>query len=82
MIANIFKGGEQINRIIASEDFARAYCTENGYTYTMEEEPEREPTPAPPPDETTLLRAQVTMMQENQEFLENCLLEMAEEVYA
>lgn len=82
MIANIFDNGKQINRIIASESFAQAYCQNNGYTYTMEEEPEREPEPAPPPDEAALLRAQVTLLQENQEFLENCLLEMAEEVYA
>lgn len=33
-------------------------------------------------DETALLRAQVAMLQERQAFLEDCLLEMAEEVYA
>lgn len=43
---------------------------------------DRAATPDPPPDETTLLRAQVAMLQEQQTFLEDCLLEMAEEVYA
>lgn len=41
-----------------------------------------EPTPAEPVDETALLRAQVAMLQEQQSFLEDCILEMASEVYA
>lgn len=84
MIANIFSDGKRVNRIVASESFAQAYCQQHGYTYTMEEEPEREfVEPEPEPiDETALLRAQVAMLQEQQTFLEDCLLEMAEEVYA
>lgn len=41
------------------------------------------PEPAPTPEEqNTRLRAQIAMLQEQQSFLEDCLLEMAEEVYA
>lgn len=38
--------------------------------------------PAPQPDEITLLKAQVAMLEAQQTFLEDCLLEMADEVYA
>lgn len=41
--------------------------------------PDSEPTPE---EQNARLRAQVAMLQEQQTFLENCLLEMAEEVYA
>lgn len=41
-----------------------------------------EPEPTPEPDEAARLRAQVAMLQENQSFLENCILEMADELYA
>lgn len=57
MIATIFLNGEQINRIVADEDFTRSYCEDNGYTYTMEEEPEPEPTPEPEPDTNARLAA-------------------------
>lgn len=43
--------------------------------------PEAETEPAPE-EQNARLRAQVTMLQEQQVFLEDCLLEMAEEVYA
>lgn len=43
----IYKGNEQINRIVADEDFARSYCAEHGYTYIMEPEPPRPPEPEP-----------------------------------
>lgn len=48
MIAIIYNDGKQINRIVADEAFASAYCAENGYTYEMEPDPpqttELEPT--------------------------------------
>lgn len=45
MIAVIYKDGEYINRIVADEEFAAAYCADNGYTYELE------PDPAPPEPE-------------------------------
>lgn len=48
MIAVIYKDGEFVNRIVADEAFAAAYCAENGYTYELEPEPE----PVPPPEPT------------------------------
>ena len=54
MIANIYKDGEYINRIVANEDFAKSYCEDNGYTYTMEEETEPVPQPKPEPQYTEL----------------------------
>lgn len=47
-VYKIFKNGEEINRIVADEAFASAYCDENGYTYTIEPDT----TPAPDPEET------------------------------
>lgn len=51
--------------------------------------PEPEPGPEPEPTETELLRtgqarlqAQVALLEEQNTFLEDCLLEMADEVYA
>lgn len=46
MIYKIFEDGEVINTIVASEDFVKTYCEENGYTYELEERPEPEPEPA------------------------------------
>lgn len=40
---NIYKDGEFVNAIEASEEFAQTYCEKNGYTY---EEIEVEPIPA------------------------------------
>ena len=50
--------------------------TEEGYTY--------DPLPRDPeqPDEITLLRAQVQALSERNEFMEDCIAEMAEMVYA
>ena len=36
----IYKDGEQINSIVADEDFAAKYCSANGYTYEMVPDPE------------------------------------------
>lgn len=49
MIAIIYKDGKQINRIVADEAFASAYCAENGYTYEMEPDPPKPPEPEPEP---------------------------------
>lgn len=47
----ILKDGEVINIIVADEDFCKAYCAENGYTY--EAEPMQEPEPKPEHEPTT-----------------------------
>lgn len=80
------KDGERVNDIICEPEFAEWYAAQHGYTYhevaaPAPTIPEPEPEPAPI-DEITLLKAQVAMLQEQQTFLEDCLLEMAEEVYA
>lgn len=46
------------------------------------EEPVKPPTNEELDTEQVWLRAQVTMLQAQNSFLENCLLEMADEVYA
>lgn len=43
----IFENGEEINIIIADEEFCKTYCEENGYTYEPDELPEPEPEPEP-----------------------------------
>lgn len=37
MVAHIYKDGKEIDRIVANESYAKAYCDGNGYTYEMEE---------------------------------------------
>ena len=44
----ILKDGEVINTIVSDEDFCKAYCAENGYTYEEEFIPEPEPTEPEP----------------------------------
>lgn len=74
-----------------AEDYLRQ-TFENG-VLTLTNEPEPEPMPEPEPTEPAptledlqaenkTLRAQVNLLQEQQTFLEDCLLEMADEVYA
>ena len=42
----IFKSGEHINTIIASEEFCKKYYSTDGYSYELEElEPAAEPEP-------------------------------------
>lgn len=60
MIATIYKDGEEINRIVADEAFAAAYCAENGYTYTMRPDPPPPPEPEPEYTETQLMGQQLT----------------------
>lgn len=48
----IFENGEQINTIVADEEFCADYCAANGYTYEVEPEPE--PIPIPEPEETSV----------------------------
>ncbi len=42
-IYKIFDQSEEINRIIADESFVAEWCSENGYTYDLEPEPEPVP---------------------------------------
>lgn len=87
-IYQLDKDGERVNDIICEPEFVEWYAAQHGYTYHEVEAPaptipEEVPAPGPGPiDEVTRLRAQVTMLLEQQTFLEDCLLEMAEEVYA
>lgn len=46
----IYQNGEEINTIVADEDFCRAYCEENGYTYELRPEPEPSTEPEEPTD--------------------------------
>lgn len=52
-VYKIFEGGEEINRIVADEDFVVPYCEENGYTYELEVPPEPRPGPEPTQAPTT-----------------------------
>lgn len=54
-VYKIFQDGEEINRIVADEAFAQAYCSENGYTYELEPEPGL---PAPAPTQIDRVEAQ------------------------
>lgn len=87
----IFDNGEQINTIEADFLFVAAYCQSAGYTF---EEAPLPDAPASTPEPTTeerlaalesensKLKSQLQMQAQQQEFLENCLLEMGDVVYA
>ena len=47
---NIYKDGEFVNKIAASESYATYYCEANGYTFELIEEPEIPPAPKPEPE--------------------------------
>lgn len=82
----IYKDGEEVNRIVADEEFCRQYYSGDGYSF--EEEPPR-PEPEPEPTEAEALRAELTATQkkldaaiQSNAMLEDCLVEMAQVVYA
>ena len=57
------KDGNEVNRIVASEEFVIAYCEENSYTYErLPDTPEPEPVPETDlePTQLDLIEAQVT----------------------
>lgn len=47
-VYKIYQGGEEINRIVADEEFVEEYCPKHGYTYELEPEPEPVDPPEPP----------------------------------
>ena len=71
-----------INTILAEEDFVKAYCTKNGYTY--QEITEQEIVFKPPTMEERIetLEAQNKALTTSNQFLEDCIVEMAGAVYA
>lgn len=40
----LYENGEEINRIVADEDFAKKYCAAHSYTYEMERDNEPDKT--------------------------------------
>lgn len=87
----IFDNGEQINTIEADFLFVAAYCQSAGYTFEEAPLPDAPAsTPEPTTDErlekleseNSKLKSQIQMQAQQQEFLENCLLEMGDVVYA
>lgn len=60
MVAVIYQDGEEINRIVADEAFAEAYCAENGYTFEMRPDPPQPPAPEPEPTQLDRVEAQAT----------------------
>lgn len=85
---NIFKDGMKINTIVASEAVVSVYCATNGYAFEKvpkqkeDQNPSAEDRLVALEDENRLLKAQVELQSQQQTFLEDCLLEMADIVYA
>ena len=81
---NVFENGTLINCIVADNEFAALYAATHGYT--IEEDPIDEPKQKDPLEalaaENTKLKAQLKLQSEHQTFLEDCILEMADVVYA
>lgn len=59
MTYDIYSDGTLVNSIVASEEFAAAYCEANGYTYAGRT-PEPAPEPAPTADELVNILLGVT----------------------
>lgn len=76
----IFENGTQINTIVADENFVNHYCEEMGYTYEPTSEESSIPEVKPPSNE--LLEAQIQATSDRQEFLEDCIAEMATLLYS
>lgn len=87
----IFENSQEINTIEADFLFVAAYCQSAGYTFEEDPLPDAPAsTPEPTTDErvekleneNSKLKSQLQMQAQQQEFLENCLLEMGDVVYA
>lgn len=59
----IFENGEEINTIVADEEFVAAYCEENGFSY------QAEPLPVPEPEPELTTEQRVTELEEALELL-------------
>lgn len=65
-VYKIFKGGTEINRIVADESFCKSYCEKRGYTYELEASPKPDQgEDSQPADELEKLRAEVATLQAN-----------------
>lgn len=86
----VFKNGDLINTITASEQFVRQYCEQFGYSYELIPEVIDPPVEQPPTpeervaalEENKLLTAQMSAQSEQMDFYEDCIAEMASIVYA
>lgn len=79
MIYKIFENGEHVDTIVADYDFIIQYCKDNNYSYELVED---ESTTSPEPDPVELLQAQLKAAIDRQEFLEDCIVEMATKLYS
>ncbi len=85
----ITKNGTIVNMIVCENDeiaaeFGALPSYEGAYiggAYDPPPAPEPEP-PAPEPPTVGQLQVKITMLEAQQTFLEDCILEMADEVYA
>lgn len=53
------KDGNEVNRIVASEEFAASYCDKNGYKYEKLSEPEQPKEQETKPTQLDRIEAQV-----------------------
>ena len=74
------KDGDYVNTIVADEEFIKQYAKDMGYEYEMRPDPEPDPTPSGPTEAP--LTEKLSAMEERQEFLEDCIAEMALQVYS
>lgn len=76
----LYKNGVYINTVVGEESFVQNYANENGFTYEFE--PVDYPiTLAELEAENKLLKAQVLAMSDRNDFMEECIAEMATLVY-
>lgn len=86
----IFDRGQEINTIEADFLFVSAYCQNTGYTFQEAPLPSINEKPDPTDSEriasleaeNKILKAQLQAQSESHDFLEDCITEMAQVVYA
>lgn len=76
--------GKLDNVIVAEEDFVKKFCASMGYTYKLRPsiQSTEEPIVEEPPDDPKTLTQKVKAVDQRQEFLEDCIAEMAMQVYS
>lgn len=81
MIFNLYdKDGNYVNGITSSLEFVKDYCKQNGYTYVEEIRNTSQVSSVIEP-EVDLQEAKIQAVSDRQDFLEDCIAEMAMQIY-
>lgn len=86
-VYEIYDGSSLVNTIVSDESFVSSYCSKNGYTYKYKQQEDALPEPTAEEriaileKESNLLIQQIGVLSDRNDFLEDCIAEMAGVVY-